>query len=122
MTIMHNEHTNDVRRRMRKPAHVSDEALEKVGIRSTQDELVELREVRRAVARLPEIQRELLLLHSVDGLKCDEIAKRMGIPLGTVQSRIWRARITLRGLIGNPNARLGLAHEQERRQAKMWIN
>jgi RNA polymerase sigma-70 factor (ECF subfamily) len=122
MTIMHNEHANEVRRQMRIPSHVTADALEKVGTRSTQDAVVELREIRNAVARLPVNQRELLLLHSVDGLRYDEIAARIGIPLGTVQSRIWRARTTLRALLADPKTKLGLAHQGRPQQAEMWVN
>lgn len=45
-----------------------------------------------AVGRLPEDLREAITLREVEGLSYDEIAARMGCPIGTVRSRIFRAR------------------------------
>lgn len=48
--------------------------------------------VMRAVEALPEELRTAITLREVDGLSYDEIAKRMDCPIGTVRSRIFRAR------------------------------
>lgn len=48
--------------------------------------------VLRAVEQLPEELRIAITLREVDGLSYDEIAQRMGCPVGTVRSRIFRAR------------------------------
>ncbi|WP_133498926.1 RNA polymerase sigma factor RpoE [Cognatilysobacter terrigena] len=48
--------------------------------------------VMAAVNRLPEELREAITLREVEGLSYDEIAERMGCPIGTVRSRIFRAR------------------------------
>jgi RNA polymerase sigma-70 factor (ECF subfamily) len=48
--------------------------------------------VMRAVEALPEELRVAINLREVDGLSYDEIAERMGCPIGTVRSRIFRAR------------------------------
>ncbi|HIY71741.1 MAG TPA: RNA polymerase sigma factor RpoE [Candidatus Luteimonas excrementigallinarum] len=48
--------------------------------------------VLRAVEQLPEELRVAITLREVDGLSYDEIAQRMGCPVGTVRSRIFRAR------------------------------
>ncbi len=48
--------------------------------------------VQAAVAALPEDLREALLLREIEGLSYDEIAAAMGTPIGTVRSRIFRAR------------------------------
>jgi RNA polymerase sigma-70 factor (ECF subfamily) len=116
VTIMHNEHVNATRRHMRGPIYVSDEAVGELGRGETQEAPVELREVRRAISRLPQDQRAPLLLHWLHGLKYDEIATRMGVPLGTVQSRISRARKALRAMIEAPDSGLGLAHRLARRE------
>jgi RNA polymerase sigma-70 factor (ECF subfamily) len=110
VTIMHNEHVNATRRHMRGPIHVSDEAIGELGRAETQEAPVELREVHRAVGRLPQEQRAPLLMHWLHGLKYEEIATKMGLPLGTVQSRISRARKALRVMIEAPDSGLGLAH------------
>ena len=46
-------------------------------------------------------QRELLLLHSLHGFTYDQISEQLGIPIGTVMSRISRARQTLRAFYTN---------------------
>ena len=55
----------------------------------------ELRAVRDALQRLPQDQREVLMLVTVDGLTYQEAAQALGIPAGTVMSRLARARIKL---------------------------
>lgn len=51
--------------------------------------------LRRAVAELKEEYRDVLLMWGVDGLKYREIGEILGIPIGTVMSRLHRARKTL---------------------------
>lgn len=48
--------------------------------------------VSKAVALLPEVEREALLMRELEGLRYDEIAQRAGCPLGTIRTRIFRAR------------------------------
>jgi RNA polymerase sigma-70 factor (ECF subfamily) len=50
------------------------------------------RTVMRVVERLPQELREAITLREVDGLSYEDIAERMGCPIGTVRSRIFRAR------------------------------
>ncbi|TAN02557.1 MAG: sigma-70 family RNA polymerase sigma factor [Rhodanobacteraceae bacterium] len=54
----------------------------------------------QALERLPEAQRHLLLWISVEGLSYREVANLLGVPVGTVMSRLSRARIALRRLSG----------------------
>jgi RNA polymerase sigma-70 factor, ECF subfamily len=67
-------------------------------------ELVESAElsaaVRRAVDALPERHRVILLLREIDGLSYDELAAALGCPLGTVESRLYRARAALARRLG----------------------
>lgn len=112
VTIMHNEHVNATRRHMRGPIYVSDDAIGELGRTETQEAPIELREVRRAVERLPQEQRAPLLLHWLHGRKYEEIAAEMKLPLGTVQSRISRARKALRAMIESSDSGLGLAHRR----------
>jgi len=114
VTIMHNEHVNSVRRSMRGAVLVSDEELGELGHSATQEAPIELQEFRGAVQRLPQDQREPLLLHWLHGLKYEEIATQMNLPIGTVQSRISRARKALRVMIDAPNSGLGLANRATR--------
>jgi RNA polymerase sigma-70 factor (ECF subfamily) len=68
------------------------------GRRTTESQLV-LEDTWRAVAALPEEQRVVLALVSIEGLSYAEAAQALGIPAGTVMSRLARARATLAGLV-----------------------
>jgi len=52
------------------------------------------------IQELPEDHRQVILLREVDGMSYEEIAQTLGIPRGTVESRIHRARAGLRKLLG----------------------
>jgi RNA polymerase sigma-70 factor (ECF subfamily) len=67
----------------------SDEPVRRVEARLT------LAEVRRAVDRLPPDQRAALLLVTVEGLSYKEAAEVVDVPVGTIMSRLARARIAL---------------------------
>ncbi len=63
------------------------------------------REVRRAIARLPEEFREALLLREMEGMAYKEIAYVLKIPVGTVMSRLARARaLLIEELLGGKEA------------------
>ena len=53
-----------------------------------------------ALARLSVEHRSVLVLKDIDGLKYEEIAEAIGVPIGTVRSRIHRARAELKDLLG----------------------
>lgn len=56
-------------------------------------------DLERALRRLPEEFRTVLLLAEVEGLPLEEVAQVMACPVGTVKSRIFRAKERLRGLL-----------------------
>ena len=60
-----------------------------------------VRQVRSALDRLPEAQRQLVDLAFFKGLTHTEIAEATGIPLGTVKTRLRTAMIALRGVLGS---------------------
>jgi RNA polymerase sigma-70 factor (ECF subfamily) len=63
--------------------------------------------VRRAIAALPEILREALVLREMEGLSYKEIGKIAGVPIGTVMSRLARGRMQLQVMLvemDQPNA------------------
>jgi RNA polymerase sigma factor (sigma-70 family) len=66
-------------------------------VRATQQSHVELLEVLRELARLPAEQREVLVLAAVEEMRYEEIATILSIPVGTVMSRLSRARALLQG-------------------------
>lgn len=55
--------------------------------------------VRRAIAQLPEDQRQIVVLRDIDGYTYEEIAEMLSLGLGTVKSRINRARVRLKSLL-----------------------
>lgn len=61
----------------------------------------ELRDtVEDAIAALPDELREAIILREIEGLSYEEIARAMDCPVGTVRSRIFRAREAIEGRIG----------------------
>lgn len=56
-------------------------------------------DLERAIAALPDGQRRMFLLHAVEGYRCREIAERMGVATGTVQSQVFRAREKLKEVL-----------------------
>ena len=61
---------------------------------------LDLARVRAAMDRLPQEQREVLMLVCVEGLRYREVAEMLDIPIGTVMSRLARARVALAEDIG----------------------
>lgn len=59
-------------------------------------------DLQRCLLRLPPEQREVLLLVSMEDMSYAEIAKVTGVPLGTVMSRLSRARTRLQSLLEAP--------------------
>jgi RNA polymerase sigma-70 factor (ECF subfamily) len=57
-------------------------------------------EVRRAIAALPDDERDVVRLQHVEGLTHTEVAERLGVPVGTVKSRSFRAHRRLAAQLG----------------------
>jgi RNA polymerase sigma-70 factor, ECF subfamily len=63
-----------------------------------------LESMRTAIAELPSMQREVLLLKLQQELSYEEIAEMLGIPVGTVRSRLHYAVLRLRNVLNPPHA------------------
>jgi RNA polymerase sigma-70 factor (ECF subfamily) len=92
-------------KRSRGPATAFDEEIHGVESRALDPEKLLLREedrqsVRRTVEELPLELREVLVLRELEGLSYKEIAALAGIPMGTVMSRLARARERLHQRLG----------------------
>jgi len=64
------------------------------------DEHIALEEVKQIMAELPEDQRTILSLVAVEGFSYKETAEMMNVPVGTVMSRLSRARAAIAGTLG----------------------
>ncbi|MBS0336955.1 MAG: sigma-70 family RNA polymerase sigma factor [Proteobacteria bacterium] len=93
-TVMHNVHVNQIRA-SRDHAMLDDEGAE-MAIAGTQGASLEIRDLERALALLPAEQKEVLLLVALEDMSYAEVAGALGIPIGTVMSRLSRAREKLR--------------------------
>lgn len=69
------------------------------GAGSLETEVIARDSVRRALAALPPDMREAIVLRDVNGLDYREIAEALAIPMGTVESRIFRGRARLREVL-----------------------
>jgi RNA polymerase sigma-70 factor, ECF subfamily len=100
-TILHNQHVNDVRRAVREGILVPVEDIAPIlTAPSTQGASLQLRDLDRAMGQLPEEQRQVLLLVGLEGMRYEEVAFVLNIPVGTVRSRLSRGRDMLRHLMG----------------------
>lgn len=98
-TILRNEFYTAMRRRRRE---VEDPDGVMAGMLSTlpgQDGNLDLRDLAGALAQLPPEQREAVLLAGAHGLRYEEIARICGTKLGTIKSRVNRARFRLAELL-----------------------
>ena len=99
-TILHNTRMNMLTRQRREGVKVpvDDEVIRSTGAPQS-DRLVCL-QVLDAIQRLSEEHREVLLLVGVEGMSYREAAEILGVAIGTVMSRLSRARAALRKMLG----------------------
>jgi len=114
-TIMHNVHVNQILLRRPERSHVSLDADDgqaagfELAVRATQSDHVEVNEVLAQIGRMPVEQREVLMLAAVEELQYHQIARLLGVPIGTVMSRLSSARERLRRMTSAPPPRLQAA-------------
>jgi RNA polymerase sigma-70 factor (ECF subfamily) len=98
--IMKNAWIDEIRsRRRRERVHAPEEAGATVGDASAASRDIAL-SVQAAMARLPEEQRMAIALVLVEGLSYKDAAESLGIPMGTLTSRLARGREALQSLLG----------------------
>jgi RNA polymerase sigma-70 factor (ECF subfamily) len=104
-TLMHNLFVNQIRIR-RPPETVMEDALDEP-VSGGQMEALTARDIHDALAQLPEEQREVLLLVGLEQFGYAEAAQVLGVPVGTVMSRLSRARERMRQMLaGEPAVKL----------------
>lgn len=98
-TILRNLHINGIRRRQT-TVDIDGEGQSAIGAApGGQFVRLELRDLKRALALLPNEQREVVLLIGLEGISYGEAADILGISIGTVKSRLSRGRRALRQLM-----------------------
>ena len=97
MTILHNQFISGKRRGHRMNAQLPNDWPEQAATATPPSQIMglELRAVGDAFARLPREQRRVILLVCVHGMKYEEAAEQLGVAVGTVRSRLSRARAAL---------------------------
>ncbi len=99
-TILHNIYVNDVQKAAVRPNVIElQEYLPGISVPPSQGDGLALREVAQSVQRLPDEQKQVLLLVGLEGFSYEEAANIAGVPVGTVMSRLSRARRKLRELL-----------------------
>ena len=101
--IMHNLHVDGIRR-PKLHTVVLDEDTPEVPVASTQGDRLAVLDLQAALERLPVEQREIVLLIALEDMSYAEVAATLGIPIGSVMSRLSRGRERLRSLMeGRPD-------------------
>jgi len=104
-TIMHNEFVTLVRRSANSPVVTIDGAgiWHTTGLVNQEDRL-RIRDLRRAMAIMPGDYRRLVLMIALEDVSYEDAAQTLDIPIGTVKSRLSRAREMLRDLMDTGRA------------------
>jgi hypothetical protein len=97
---MHNQNVNVVRRSVREGISATvDEASLNLMARGAAAGVLGMRDLDRAPARIPDEQRQVILLIGLEGTSYEKAAAILGIPIRTVRSRLSRGRETLRKVL-----------------------
>jgi RNA polymerase sigma-70 factor (ECF subfamily) len=107
-TILHNQHVNDVRRSVREGVNVAvEEMAPMLTVQSNAIAVLQLRDLESAIARLPQEQRQVILLVGLEGMAYEQVAAVLQVPVGAVRSRLSRARVQLRLEVEGKTAETG---------------
>jgi RNA polymerase sigma-70 factor (ECF subfamily) len=96
-TVMHNVHVNKVR--ATRATDTLEDEMPELAQRASQGDALMVRDLDRSISRLPAEQRSVLLLVTLEDMSYDEVARTLGVPIGTVMSRLSRAREKLRAMM-----------------------
>ena len=99
-TILRNTYYTDVRKRRRENDGLSVLSQQDTNVGPSQEWSMTLKSLKEALEHLPDDQREALVLVGAAGLSYEEAAEVCGCALGTIKSRVNRARAKLLTLMG----------------------
>jgi len=97
--ILRNLHIDAYRQARRRGAEVEIDEVDHRETATRQEAALEARDVLAALEQLAEEQKSLLLLIGVEDFSYEETARVLGVPIGTVMSRLSRARQRLRSIV-----------------------
>jgi RNA polymerase sigma-70 factor, ECF subfamily len=101
--IMYNMFVTDYRRKVRFDSlYDPEEKINSMKINADQDVKLEFKQVSDAMEKLSESHKEIIILVCVKGMQYQETSELLNIPVGTVRSRLSRARIELEKILGIP--------------------
>lgn len=99
-TILRNQFYSELRKAKREIEDADGVHAERLVALSDQEDVSTLTTVREHLGKLPAVQREALLLVGAEGFTYEEAAERIGCQVGTVKSRVSRARVALLAGLG----------------------
>lgn len=102
-TILRNEFYTQLRKRKREVEDADGVYSSQVAVAGEQEGHLDLEDLRGALAKLPEDQREAILLIGASGFSYEEAAEICGVAVGTIKSRVNRARKRLSVLMEDKN-------------------
>ncbi len=99
--ILRNLHVSGLRRKGRAGVvkNVDELAPEEEAMKGEQEDHAAVRSIAEALDRLPDLHREVILLVALEDMSYREVADIIGVPVGTVMSRLSRARSALRAML-----------------------
>ncbi|QTK81401.1 RNA polymerase sigma-E factor [Agrobacterium tumefaciens] len=103
VTILRNEFYSQIRKSGREVQDTDGVYTARMSVPPEQHGSVDLQDFRSALAKLPDDQREAILLIGASGFAYEEAAEICGCPVGTIKSRVSRARLRLQELLGIEN-------------------
>jgi RNA polymerase sigma factor (sigma-70 family) len=104
--ILRNLHVSALRQGRRRGQHVDLDKATPAATTAPQETSLEVQDVLAALDQLPEEQKSLLLLIGVEDFSYDDAARILGVPTGTVMSRLSRGRQRLRSILETGRATL----------------
>ena len=103
--IMYNLFVSKYRRKPKfESKYDPDPYIEKQSIGSSQDVKMEVKDVHKAMKTLSKDHKEILIMVCVNGMRYADVSKKLNIPVGTVRSRLSRARESLQDALSQPKA------------------
>ncbi|NJM33651.1 MAG: sigma-70 family RNA polymerase sigma factor [Rhodomicrobium sp.] len=101
-TILRNNFYNGLRKRKHQTEYERTVDTALFVTPASQDKIIEFADMLRNLRELPDDQREALILVTVENLPYEEVAAICGCPVGTIKSRVNRARARLEALMNGP--------------------